>query len=68
MNIMFQAIEDIKKGEFVNLNIDTGELSVVSEYERMLIDSGKIQPFGLQPKEEPNIIEDGDQSLDGLII
>ena len=58
MTITFQALEDIKKGEFVNLNIDTGELSVVSEYERMLIDSGKIKP-GLQPKEEPNIVEDG---------
>ena len=59
MNITFKALEDIKKDEFVNLNIETGELSIVSEYERMLIDSGKIQP-GLQPKEEPNIVEDGD--------
>jgi hypothetical protein len=56
MKITFQAIEDIKKGEYVNLNIDTGELSTVSEYERMCIDSGIIKP-GLQPKEEPNIIE-----------
>ena len=59
MTITFKAIEDIKKGEFVNLNIDTGELSVVSEYERMLIDSGKVKP-GLQPKEEANIIESAD--------
>lgn len=58
MNITFKALEDIKKGEFVNLDIETGELRTVSEYERMLIDSGKIKP-GLQPKEEANIIEDG---------
>ena len=67
MKIAFQAIEDIKKGDYVNLNIDTGELSTVSEYERMLIDSGKIKP-GLQPKEAPNIIENGEHRLDGLII
>jgi len=48
MDIVFQAMEDIKKGQFVKLNIDTGELS---------IDDWK--EFGLQPKEEPNIIEDG---------
>ena len=58
MTITFEAIEDIKKGEFVNLDIETGELRTVSEYERMLIDSGKIKP-GLQPKGEANIIEDG---------
>lgn len=57
MNITFKAVEDIKKGEFVNLNIETGGLTVASEYEKMLIDSGKIKP-GLQPKEEANIIED----------
>ena len=67
MEIVFRAIEDIKKGDFVKLDIDSGELSTVTEYENMLIGAGKIKP-GLQKKEEPNIIEDGDHSLDGLLI
>ena len=49
MNITFKALEDIKKGEFVNLDIETGELSVVTEDDKP----------GLQPKEEPNIVEGG---------
>jgi len=56
MDIIFEAIEDIKKGDHVSLNIDTGELSKSTEYENMLVDAGKIKP-GLQPKEKPNIIE-----------
>ena len=67
MDIIFIAIEDIKKGDHVSLNIDTGELSKSTEYEKMLIDAGKIKP-GLQPKEQPNIIEKGDHRLDDLLI
>jgi len=58
MEIVFQAIEDIKKGSYVRLDIGSGELSTVTEYESMLIRAGRIKP-GLQPKEEPNIVEDG---------
>jgi len=58
MDIVFQALEDIKKYQYVRLNIDSGELSTITEYEKMLIDAGKIKP-GLQKKEEPNIIEGG---------
>jgi len=58
MDIVFQALEDIKKYQYVRLNIDSGELSTIAEYEKMLIDAGKIKP-GLQKKEEPNIIEGG---------
>ena len=61
MDIVFQALEDIKKYQYVRLNIDSGELSTITEYEKMLIDAGKIKP-GLQKKEEPNIIrEDKDE-------
>ena len=48
MDIVFRAIEDIKKGEFVKLDFDTGELSVVTS-----------DQMELQKKEEANIIEDG---------
>jgi len=58
MTITFKALEDIKKGEIVNLDFDTGELKVVTQ-------NVKLE---LQPKEQPNIIEKGDHSLDGLQI
>ena len=67
MDIYFEAMEDIKKGDSVRLNIDSGELHTLTEYEKMILDSGQL-PMGLQPKEEPNIIEDGDHSLDDLLI
>ena len=49
MEIVFRAVEDIKKGAFVKLDFDTGELSIDDK-----------KDFGLQKKEEANIIENGD--------
>ncbi len=57
MNITFKAIEDIKKGQEVKLDFETGELSILDSDEPKL-----------QPKEEPNIIEDDDHRLDDLLI
>jgi len=67
MDIYFEAIEDIKKGDRVRLNIDSGEMHSLTEYEKMILDNGQL-PMGLQPKEQPNIIERGDHALDDLLI
>ncbi len=56
MEIVFQAVEDIKKGSFVKLDFATGELSTATEKE-----------MELQKKEEANIIEN-EHELDGLLI
>lgn len=66
MDIYLEVMSDMKKGDRARLNIDSGELHSLSEHEKMILDSG-VLPMGLQPKEEPNIIEDGDHSLDGLL-
>jgi len=57
MDIEFEAIEDIKKGQKVKLNFETGELELVEQEEPEL-----------QSKEKPNIIEKDDHSLDDLLI
>jgi len=46
MEIVFRAVEDIKKGAFVKLDFDTGELSTAT-----------VEEMELQKKEEANIIE-----------
>ena len=48
MEIVFQVIEDIKKGEFAKLDFATGELSISRDIKQEL-----------QLKKEPNIIKNG---------
>ena len=69
MEIVFQAIEDIKKGEFVKLDIGTGELSLVTQKDRDEFNESQSEfAIQLQPKEEPNIIERKPDPLEGLLI
>ena len=59
MDIVFQAIEDIKKGSFVKIDMETGYLSNVTQED--MDEFNAAQPeFAIQfpIKEEPNIIED----------
>ncbi len=60
MDITFEAIEDIKKGQHVKLNFETGEL--------IIVDREDSPAANLIPKEEPNIIEKDDHRLDDLLI
>ena len=69
MDIVFRAIEDIKKGEFVKLDIASGELSTVTQKD--MDEFNAAQPefaIKFQPKEEPNIIEAKVDPLEGLMI
>ena len=68
MDIVFRAIEDIKKGQEVKLDFATGELSIVNQEEPYLQPPKLMDTSGLQPKEKPNIIERGDHALDDLLI
>ena len=56
MDITFKALEDIPKGSIVKLNIDTGVLEIGED----IIVLDKLPK--VQPKEQPNIIENSQQA------